>query len=176
LQNGTIEEYKNLEINAISNIGVGAYIPFAPAPLKFRKEPMMEKQLGELENSLAQMEARMNSEIQELQTSLARANHENFTKQAELEIIREMLARPQAPDPETSRLVGEINRLSELIRNPPVQKPPAMTVSAEAQEAALFMQKQIADLQKNLQWYKDTYEDRSFLGVVKQKIALKFAK
>src|ERR1700754_1244384 len=113
--------------------------------------------------------------FQQLETQLARVNHENFTKEAELDVLRQMVKQPRVY-PELDNLAAEITQVSDLIAGLSSGRPASKTGPFAEEEYAALLKKRIADLESDLQWYRKTYEERSFLGVMKQKIATKFAK
>jgi SAM-dependent methyltransferase len=172
LAGDTVELYRELEMKNISGIGIGSYIPFLPVTLKFRKEALMERQVIQLDHTVDHMKLR----IEQLQTNLAHANHNNFLQEAELEAVRHMADHRRPSFPEIERIASEVTRLSDLIVTLQLRPASPVAPAGETDEEVVSLSRQITELEKNIQWYKKTYEDRSFLGVIKQKIALKLAK
>jgi SAM-dependent methyltransferase len=177
MQNDTVDNYRSLEINNLSDVRSGSYIPFLPAPLKIRVEMLTERQNIRLEQNTQDLRKQMRTEIEQLQVSLAHANHANFIKEAELDVLRQMAKQPRAY-PEIDKITTEITHLSGLIASSSStsSRPPAKTAPSPEAEYTALLKKHIADLESDLQWYRKTYEQRSFLGTMKQKIATKFAK
>lgn len=168
-----VDQFRDMEVRNISGIGLGSYIPFSHASLKLRKEPDLERQLWLREQKLNDMK----SNIEQMQTRLAQANHDNFLKDAELEAFRHMSGKAQPTFPEIDRITAEVSRLADVIvlkaNQPEIADAPTL---ATTDETIRSLNREISELQKNITWYKNTYEDRSFLGVIKQKIASKLAK
>ncbi|HEY4285642.1 MAG TPA: class I SAM-dependent methyltransferase [Puia sp.] len=178
LQNDTVDNYRKLEIKNLSEIRSGDYIPFLPAPLKIRVEMLKERQNNVLEQNALELKNKMTTEIEQLQVSLAHANHTSFIREAELDVLRQMAAQPRVY-PEIDKITTEIAQLSGLIAAQPSitadALAPSPALSAELDSLAL-LKSRIANLENDLQWYRKTYEERSLLGVMRQKIATKFAK
>lgn len=172
LPDDEIALYRELEIKNLSGVGTSGYIPFMPAPMKVRKEALMERQVLLLEREKIQTEAR----VEQLNTSLAHGNHENFLKEAELGVLRQMAARQQPSFPEMNTLAEAVTRLSDMVANIHIRQPLPSRPSAPEEDLLKSLNKQIKDLQDDVLWFKRTYEDRSLLGVIRQKIALKFSK
>lgn len=173
LSDKKLDSYRELEIKNISGIGVTDYTPFLGAPLKIRKEPMMERQIIRME----QTEVTLKTTIEQLNSQLAHVNHDNFLKEAELEAVHHMAVRQPPSFPEIVRITEEMTRLGNLIESVQIRKSSPIGKSEQVLETdPMILNRQITDLQNSLLWYKRTYEDRSFLGVIRQKIALKFAK
>ena len=113
--------------------------------------------------------------IGQFQVLLAQAKHENFLKEAELEATRQIASQRQSYYPGTeitesiTRLIGV---LSENGANGVRSNRPAVTKRPPDDDSP----RQIAKLQEDVQWYKRTYEERSLLGIIRQKIASKFHK
>lgn len=112
---------------------------------------------------------------------LAGSNHDRFLKEAELTIIRQITKDKPSYSFGLERLTEEIARLVEAMARPNMGA--ERDRSAETQEppgaaypASSDLPEQIIKLQEELQWYKRTYEARSLLGVLKEKITAKFHK
>jgi len=201
LDDNTVANYRNIEIDMLSGIGTNGYVPFQPAPIKIRKESLVEKQvlrlqeekdqtqtglksqIAELESNIANIrhenhlnETGLKNQIHQLQINLAHIHHESFLKEAELEALQNISARQQPSLPGLEKFSSLVNHLSNLVANfqppPPATKPPP---ASEADAIASLNQK-ITDLQNDLLWYKRTYEERSLLGTIKQKISYKISK
>ena len=111
--------------------------------------------------------------IRQLQARLAQANHEIFLYEAELEATRQITSQRQSNYPGTEKITESITQLIGVLSENGVRSNPrSVTRYAPADDSS----RQIAKLQEDVQWYKRTYEERSLLGVIKQKIASKFHK
>ncbi len=124
-----------------------------------------------------------NDIINRTQTDLAQARHDTFLKEAEWEVNKQQAGQGPIHFSGVEKLAEEITRLIQEVSKkdpgrtdhsaPVVKSNPDL---AAGQAHANGIQEQIAKLQEELQWYKRTYEERSLLGVVKQKISAKFHK
>jgi O-antigen biosynthesis protein len=124
-----------------------------------------------------------NEIIKRTQTDLAQARHDTFLKETEWEVIKQQAGQGPIHFSGIEKLTEEITRLIREIskKDPGGTMDPAPKVESNpdpgaGQAQANGLQEQIAKLQEELQWYKRTYEERSILGVVKQKITAKFHK
>ena len=121
-----------------------------------------------------------------LQEDLARSNHQHFLKEAELEVIRNSSTQQQSYSLDLEKFTEEVTRLADTISGKSVQaaapdtpaaRQPAKPQPAPAEDPSIAnLRQQLTQLQDQLRWYKSTYEDRSLLGVIRQKIATKFRK
>jgi SAM-dependent methyltransferase len=115
--------------------------------------------------------------IQRMQEDLARSNHKAFLLEAELETLQKIHSSKKPPSFGLEELTVAITHLNGSITRSrtrsvqpaalPVKNdpPPVQTPSVE------HFKQQIKKLEEQLDWYKKTYQKRSLLGVVKQKIA-----
>ncbi len=117
------------------------------------------------------------------QEDLARSNNSAFLLEAELEVIQKNNTPKNGYSFDMDKFTNEVTRLSEVLSGkihktvpPPVpekSKKSPMEISPIQNHDA---EQKITQLQKDLLWYRKTYEERSLLGVLKQKIAAKFHK
>ncbi|HWK02893.1 MAG TPA: methyltransferase domain-containing protein [Puia sp.] len=115
-----------------------------------------------------------------LYEDLARSNHKVFLLEAEQEAAQQKNVNSSYSFG-LEEFTSEITRLKDAIsgrvaKNQP-QPLPAKSPHFMA-EASLDQQRkeQISKLENDVLWYRKTYEERSLLGVLKQKIAAKFRK
>jgi ubiquinone/menaquinone biosynthesis C-methylase UbiE len=148
------------------------------------KKSAEEKALAEKNLQIAREDIILyNDIIKRTQADLAQARHERFLKEAEWEISIQQAPQEPFQFSGLEKLTGEITRLIQAIskKDPDKTTKPAPTGESYPGLAAKDVhsngiQEQIVKLQEELQWYKRTYEERSILGVVKQKITAKFRK
>jgi len=116
-----------------------------------------------------------------LQEDLARSNNNAFLLEAELEVIQKNNAQKNGYSLDMDSFTQEVVRLSEVISGKVIRHTP-LTVPEKGKKplteisSIQNLEQQLAQLQKDVLWYKKTYEERSLLGVIKQKIAAKFRK
>jgi O-antigen biosynthesis protein len=112
----------------------------------------------------------------ELEEAIARSNHDNFLKDAELDTLRQNLAQQRTYSFDMDKFTDEIASLVSTLSQSS-GTPPRTRLSASPEDPALKkLRLEIDQLQKNITWYQNTYEHRSFLGLLRQKIADKFGK
>jgi len=128
--------------------------------------------------------------FQQLERHLAHANHAAFLKETELEVLRQEMSGPRPIHPVMDKLIEELANLNRQVADLSVQnlsaqlsaqlpsqnKTTSPLINTEVETSISSLKKQIEDLQNTILWYKKTYEERSFLGVIKQKIDSKFSK
>ena len=124
--------------------------------------------------------------IAKLQEDLARSNHQHFLKEAELEVIRNSRTQQPSYSLDLEKFTEEVTRLADTLSGKSIQtaasdtaaaRQPAKPQPIHAEDPAIAnLRQQLTQLQDHIRWYKSTYEDRSLLGVIRQKIATKFRK
>ena len=152
-------------------------------------EDLLKERAALIEERTAQLDLarqdilRQDQIIEKLQRDLARSNHEKFLIEAELEAVREINAQRQLYHSDMVTITDSITDLTDTISKREVnrtsQQVPAVSSSLPSGAIPSTPEdfpRQIAKLQEHIQWYKKTYEERSFLGLIKQGIRLRFRK
>lgn len=170
-----LEQYSAMELGYFSGVGPGKYIPFAGAPLKIRKEVQLERNYLELEREME----RHQHAFRKLQEELAQSNHRAFLLEAELEALKKTQGGSYPAGIE--KFTEEIARLTKAVSgkaaaNDPGTYPEKSKQLREETSSLQGLKQQVAQLEEALLWYKRTYQERSLLGLLKEKIAVKFRK
>jgi len=123
--------------------------------------------------------------IEIMQAELAQSRHEKFLVEAEIAAVREV-TKKRYHNSDLTAYTDSIailtNSLSQKeLNGTAYHKAPAVPgITGQPTEANASpledLNRQIATLQEHIQWYKRTYEERGFLGVIRQKISNKFSK
>ena len=200
----TLEEFRAMELNYFSGIGLGRYTPFTSAPLKIRKEVQLEKSYLQLERELERLrheaerfsleKSTLAQEIQlatdtidfykntlkKMQEDLACSNHKNFLLEAELEAAQQTNLQGQSYFLGLDAFTSGIAQLTKVISgkaiNGTIPDPGKTKQQPTATSSEPALKQQIINLQNDILWYQKTYEERSMLGILKQKITTRFRK
>jgi hypothetical protein len=144
-----------------------------------QQENDRDKLVHELQK-VSQEKAATEENLESVLEDLARSNHDRFLKDAELAALRQITPERQSYSFGLEKLTEEIGRfimvISEETNGGTDHKQPPEGLPTPVSAPTTDPGQQIIRLQEELQWYKRTYEQRSLLGVIREKITAKFHK
>lgn len=119
--------------------------------------------------------------LAKLQDDLAESNHKAFLLEAELEALQQFQEQEPSQSSGMKEFTKQITQLNEALsgkiaRPTRYSSPPKSRTPAAETSTTEHLKQQIDNLQKDLLWYRKTYEERSLLGLIKQKIAARIRK